>query len=447
MSEKKYVLFVTYYFPPAGGPGVQRMTKFVRYLSDFGWTPIMLVPENPQYPALDPSLEEELPRDLIVRKAHIFEPYDLYRKFTGVKKGASLDVTVNKRGSKRTLKQQIAEFIRATFFIPDARIGWYKNAVREGMKITKEFPISAIYSSSPPYTVSLVARKIAKLAGIPWVAGFRDPWTGFESSTPNRWFLPRAIDKGLEHSVFTDAKAVDVAWRGIMADVRGKYPEIPESKFVHIPNGFDSNDFPVHNISERAERAREEKFTITYSGSLYGPRNPKTFLEAIRKLLASGDMDAKNVTLRFVGRFGPDIHEMLNAADVAPMIEKVDYLPHSKAVELLASSDALLLIVDDTTTVGEIVPGKVYEYLGAMRPLIALAPPEGPIGSLLTETGGGRAIRQNDTASIASEIKLLYDKWRRGESVTSGMNAAAISQYERREATRKLAALFDSLAK
>jgi glycosyltransferase involved in cell wall biosynthesis len=345
------------------------------------------------------------------------------------------------------LKQQVAEFIRATFFIPDARVGWYRNAVREGMKITKEFPISAIYSSSPPYTVSLVARKIAKFAGIPWVAGFRDPWTGFESSTPNRWFLPQAIDKSLEHSVFTDAKAVDVAWRGIMMDVRGKYPEIPESKFVHIPNGFDSNDFPEHDITKRAERASEEKFTITYSGSLYGPRNPKTFFEAIRKLLLSGEIDATKVKLRFMGRFGPDIHEMLDASDIAPMIEKVDYVPHTKAVELLADSDALLLIVDDTATVGEIVPGKVYEYLGAMRPLIALAPPEGPIGTLLAETGGGKTIRQSDTDSIAREIKKLYGRWQRGEPVASGMNASAISQYERREATQKLAALFDSLVK
>lgn len=447
MPEKKYVLFVSYYFPPAGGPGVQRVAKFARYLGEFGWTPIMLVPENPEYQALDESLAKELPPDLIVRRARIFEPYDLYRKFTGVKKGVSLDVAVNKRGAEKSFKQRVAEFIRATFFIPDARIGWYRNAVAEGMKITKEYPISMIYSSSPPYTVSLVARRISKLSGIPWVAGFRDPWTGFESSTPSRWFLPKAIDKKLERSVFTDAKRVDVAWEGIREDVRGKYPEIPASKFVHIPNGFDSADFPEHDIAKRAVRERSEKFVVTYSGSLYGPRNPKTFLEAIRKLIASGAVKKEKIHLRFVGRFGPDIHEMLDAADVAEMVEKIDYVAHSRAVELVQDSDALLLIVDDTATVGAIVPGKVYEYLGAMRPLIAFAPPDGAIGELLKETNGGKAIGQSDDDSAASYIKTLYDAWQNGEQASSVMKTEVISKYERREETRRLAEVFDLLVK
>lgn len=447
MPEKKYVLFVSYYFPPAGGPGVQRVAKFARYLGEFGWTPIMLVPENPEYQALDESLAKELPSDLIIRKARIFEPYDLYRKFTGVKKGVSLDVAVNKRGAERSFKQRVAEFIRATFFIPDARIGWYKNAVAEGMKITKEYPISMIYSSSPPYTVSLVARKISKLSGIPWVAGFRDPWTGFESSTPNRWFLPKAIDKKLERSVFTDAKMVDVAWEGIKEDVRGKYPEIPASKFVHIPNGFDSADFPEPDIIKRAVRERSRKFVVTYSGSLYGPRNPRTFLEAIRKLISSQAVEKEKLHLRFVGRFGPDIHEMLDAPDVASMVEKIDYVAHSRAVELVQDSDALLLIVDDTATVGAIVPGKVYEYLGAMRPLIAFAPPDGAIGELLKETNGGKAIAQSDADSAASYLKTLYDAWQRGEQTSSVMRTDIISKYERREETRRLAEVFDSLIK
>jgi glycosyltransferase involved in cell wall biosynthesis len=292
-----------------------------------------------------------------------------------------------------------------------------------------------------------VARKISKLSGIPWVAGFRDPWTGFESSTPNRWFLPKAIDRKLERSVFTDAKMVDVAWEGIREDVRGKYSEIPSSKFVHIPNGFDSADFPEHDIAKRAVRERGEKFVITYSGSLYGPRNPKTFLEAIRKLIASGSVEKEKLHLRFVGRFGPDIHEMLDAADVASMVEKIDYVAHSRAVELVQDSDALLLIVDDTATVGAIVPGKVYEYLGAMRPLIAFAPPDGAIGELLNETSGGKAIAQSDADSAASYIKTLYDAWQRGEQTSSVMKTEVISKYERREETRRLAEEFDSLVK
>jgi glycosyltransferase involved in cell wall biosynthesis len=441
----KYVLFITYYFPPAGGPGVQRVTKFIKYLKDFGWTPIVLAPLNPEYQARDESLAKELPSDLIIRRSPIFEPYKLYRKFTGTKEGLSLDINVFEEGKKMSLKQRIAHAIRATFFIPDARIGWYRSAVNEAMKIAKEYPIAMIYSSSPPYTVSIIARKVAQKTGIPLVAGFRDPWSGFEVSAPKRWFLPRIIDQRLERSVFHDAKKIDVAWKGIALDAIKKYPDLPEDKFIHIPNGFDSNDYSEHDIAKRAERKRGEKFVMTYSGSLYGPRNPKNFFKAIELLLNRNEIDPTKLHLRFVGRTGADLNDMFEAPLIKPLVERIDYVAHSRAVELVSDSDALLLIVDDIPSVEHIVPGKVYEYLGAMRPILAIAEPTGAIGQLLRETHGGEAIAQKDIEGQVRVIKGFYNAWQRGESPSASMDAATISQYERREATRKLSAIFDSL--
>lgn len=449
MSEaQKHLLFITYYFPPAGGPGVQRVLKFIKYLGDFGWTPVVLVPENPEYQARDESLTKELPKDLIVHRAPIFEPYDLYRTFTGKKKGVSLDVNVIKEaGAKLSPAERFAELIRATFFIPDARIGWYWSAVKMGRALLKQYDLKAIYSSSPPYTPALIARRLSKISGLPWIAGFRDPWTGFHN-TPDRWFLPRVIDRSLERGVFRDARLVDVAWEGIREDALGKYPDLPAEKFIHIPNGFDSQDYPVTDIRARAKHQKSDKFTVTYSGSLYGPRNPASFLAAVRLLLQSGSMRREDVRLRFVGRFGAEIHSMLDAPDVAPMIEKIEYVPHARAVELLLDSDALLLIVDDVPSVAHIVPGKVYEYLGAMRPLIAIAPPGGAIGDLLRETHGGEAVAQFDVEGQARVLRTLYEAWR-VDRTPSGydMDPAIISRYERREATRQLASLFDRLTR
>lgn len=423
---------------------MQRVTKFIKYLQDFGWTPVILAPDNPEYQARDESLAKELPIDLIVHRSHIFEPYDLYRKFTGTKEGVSLDINVFQEGSKLSLKQRIANFIRATFFIPDARIGWYRSAVKEAMKIVKEYPIQMIYSSSPPYTVSVIARKVSKNTGIPYVAGFRDPWSGFEVSAPKRWFLPGMIDKRLERSVFHDAKKIDVAWKGIAYDALEKYPDLGADKFIHIPNGFDSADYPEHDIRKRAERKRGEKFIMTYSGSLYGPRNPKNFFRAIELLLDRNDIDPNKIHLRFVGRMGDDLRGMFEAPKIKPLIEKLDYVPHSHAVELITDSDALLLIVDDIPSVEHIVPGKVYEYLGAMRPILAIASPNGAIGELLKETGGGEAVSQSDIEGQARVIKGFYSDWLSGNPPASQMNAEIISHYERREATRKLAEVFDS---
>lgn len=443
----KYVLFITYYFPPAGGPGVQRVTKFIKYLQDFGWTPIILAPGNPEYQARDESLAKELPPDLVVHRSHIFEPYDLYRKFTGTKEGLSLDINVFEKGSKLSFKQHLAHFIRATFFIPDARIGWYRSAVKEAMKIVKKYPIEMIYSSSPPYTVSVIARKVSKISGIPYVAGFRDPWSDFEVSAPKRWLLPRMIDRHLERSVFDDAKKIDVAWKGIAYDAIAKYPDLSPDKFIHIPNGFDSADYADHDIAKRALRKRGEKFVMTYSGSLYGPRNPKNFFKAIELLLDRNEIDPNTIRLRFVGRMGDDLHAMFEAPKIKPLVERLDYVPHSRAVELITDSDALLLIVDDIPSVEHIVPGKVYEYLGAMRPMLAIAPPHGAIGELLKETGGGEAVAQSDIEGQARVIKRFYTGWLNGSSPSSEMDAGTISQYERREATRKLAKVFDDCLK
>jgi glycosyltransferase involved in cell wall biosynthesis len=440
----KYVLIVTYYFPPAGGPGVQRVLKFIKYLKDFGWTPIVLVPENPEYQARDESLMKELPKDLIVHRAPIFEPYDLYRKFTGKQKGVSLDVNVIKEeGAKRSITERMAELIRATIFIPDARIGWFWSAVKEGRKILDTYPIRAIYSSSPPYTPSLIARRLHRISGLPWIAGFRDPWTGFHN-TPNRWFLPRKVDKKLEHDVFDEAALVEVAWKGIAEDALGKYSDLDAKKFIHIPNGFDSADFPEPDIQKRAVRPMNNRCTITYSGSLYGPRNPLSFLKAIESLIDRGAIDPQKMKLRFVGRFGAEIHDMLARPKIASMVEKIEYVPHARAVELLLDSDALLLIVDEVPSVEQIVPGKVYEYLGAMRPLIAIAPPNGAIGELLRETGAGEAVRQSDIESQARLIERIYNDWLTGSS-SFRMDPTAITQYERREATRKLAGLLDQV--
>ena len=421
------------------------MLKFLKYLRDFGWTPIALVPENPEYPARDESLQKELPPDLIIRRAPIFEPYELYRKFTGKHAGAPLDVNVIKEeGAKLSRSERLAEFIRATLFIPDARIGWFLNGVAEGRRILREYPVRAIYSSSPPYTPALIARKLHHISKIPWVTGFRDPWTGFHN-TPNRWWLPRAVDRSLEHSVFKESNIVEVAWKGIANDALSKYADLPQEKFVHIPNGFDSADFPEPDIRKRADRPHHAKFTITYSGSLYGPRNPLSFLKAMELLIERKQIDSNRITLRFMGRFGAEIHEMLDRPMIRSMVEKIDYVPHAQAVELLLDSNALLLIVDEVPTVAEIVPGKVYEYLGALRPLIAIAPPEGAIGDLLRETGAGEAVRQSDIEGQARLIKRLYEDWLAGR-LSFPANPEIIQQYERREATRKLAELFDRLS-
>lgn len=434
----KNILVVAYYFPPSGGPGVQRVLKHVKYLPDFGYNPIVLTVEGANYPAIDESLFEQIPEGTIIKRTTIPEPYNIYRKFLGLAADAPTDVnTIKQEGSKSDFKNRVAEFIRATFFIPDARVGWLKTARPAVRELVRKHNIQAVYSSSPPYTVSLIARYAKRKFKLPWVAGFRDPWTGFISS-PKRWFLPAWIDKRMEYTVFNEADQIECAWRGIVEDVIRKFPELLHDKFHHVPNGFDSDDFP--NVT----KTRNEKFTITYTGSMYGRRNPKSLFEAVQKLVDAGRVWPEKLLFRFVGRFGDEIHEIFKNSGFMEQIEVIDYVPHKKSLEHLMTSDVLLLIVDESKESNKIVPGKVFEYIGVKRPIIAIAPDDSEIADLIAYANSGKSAHQSDIEQLAAHFKAQYDLWYQGTQYFEP-DIEIVESFERREATRQLAEILDTL--
>jgi hypothetical protein len=434
----KKVLIVSYYFPPSGGPGVQRVLKFVKYLPEFGWQPVVLTVQDGDYPARDESLLAEIPPHADVHRTRIFEPYRLYRRLTGKPASAPVDVeNIPLGGRKKSVMESAAKFVRSTFFIPDARIGWYPYAIPQGLKIIRDQNIDAIYSSSPPYTTAVIARKLHRVTSVPWVAGFRDPWTGF-LSTPDRWILPRIVDEHLERSVFHDADAIEAAWRGILKDITSKVPTINRQKLLYLPNGFDRDDYPA------LEPRENSRFTVTYTGSMYGKRNPWTFLQAVEGLVRAENVDPRKILLKFIGRFGTDVRNMLQSSSLHDSIELIPYLPHSTSVKALLQSDALLLIVDEAGAgSNEIVPGKVFEYIGAQRPIIALAP-EGAIAELMRETRSGFVAANQDIPSIQSAFIECYENFLYHRP-KSEQDREAVKRYDRREITHQLAALLDAL--
>jgi glycosyltransferase involved in cell wall biosynthesis len=433
----KKVLIISYYFPPSGGPGVQRVLKFVKYLPEFGWEPIVLTVEGGDFPARDESLLSEIPPATKVFRTKIFEPYRMYRKLTGKPAAAPVDVENIPLGKgKRSLTERLAGFVRETFFIPDARIGWYPYALPSAMEIVKQEKVDALYSSSPPYSSAVIARELHRRTGLPWIAGFRDPWIGFISS-PNRWSFPRMIDKYLERSVYEDANLVECAWGGIVKDFQNKYPQVSPLKCLHLPNGFDPDDYPPFT------EVVHEKFTITYTGSMYGRRNPASLLRAVEELVREGKVDEQRIHLKFIGRFGAEVKTMFDESTLKGAIEVVPYIAHRESIEELLKADCLLLVVDESKESSEIVPGKVFEYLGAHRPILALAQ-EGAIAEILRETKSGTAVPNQDIEAIKQAFVECYANfiYHRKNFVP---DEEKIKQYERREVTRRLAGLLDYL--
>jgi glycosyltransferase involved in cell wall biosynthesis len=310
----KRVLIVTYYFPPSGGPGVQRVLKFVKYLPEFGYQPAVLTVLDGDFPARDESLLAEIPPGVPVHRTPILEPYAVYRALTGKRKGEAVDVNTNYRpGTKVSWRERLAQGVRGTLFIPDARVGWLVHGIPKGVDVVRKWNADLIFSSSPPYTCALLGRAISRRTGRPWVFELRDPWTGFLSA-PVRHGLPRRLDRHLEKSCAAEASRLVMAWSGIGRDLLEKHPDLDRSRFRLVENGFDPDDLAV-------EPRKFDRFTMVYTGSMYGVRNPDTLLQAVARLLATGRVRPDEMRIVFVGRFGNEVRAMFQRPEVREVVQ------------------------------------------------------------------------------------------------------------------------------
>ncbi len=427
--------------------------KFVKYLPQFGWKPVVLTVKDGDFPARDESLMKEIPPDVKVYRTDILEPYSLYRRITGRRKNSALDVdNINKEG-KKSFSEKFAEFVRATFFIPDGRRGWLKYAFKEGKKIINAENPDVIFSSSPPYTCALIAMKLKIYArrklgkNIPWVSDFRDAWTDY-LTTPKRWFLPSMIDKHYEKKTLAHSDVVTIIANGFKDDFDSKYPEISKNKkYTLIRNGFDSEDF----IHSGRDRSAETTFTIVYTGSMYGKRNPYFFIDTISELYLSKKIEKDKILLQFVGRCGNEILKYINASILKDSIELIPYTPHSESIEYLMNADAMLLIIDEDKYSKMILSGKVFEYLGASliteKPIIAIAP-DGEASDLIKETCSGFVIGHNNKELLSNTILNLYNSKLNPSAglLKFSANKEVIGKYDRKFLTQKLAETLNQIS-
>ncbi len=432
------VLIITYYFPPAGGSGVQRTLKFVKYLREFGWEPVVLTAKNADYPAIDSSLAAEIPGDVKIFRAPLFEPYRLYRKFTGRPADAATDIatlTLDEQ-SRRKFSERLSEWIRAAFFVPDARIAWLCPAVRLGRQIIRQEKIDLILSSAPPYTTHLIGRKLKQTSGLPWVADFRDSWIGWLSTPQWRPAPSRALERRMEAGVLNEADRILVVSAGVQEDLLSRNPGGRDSRWTLLPNGFDAGDF-----SGVVPKSSNPGFTLAYTGSMYGNRNPHYLLAALVKLASEGYPLLQQLRIRLIGRVGEPILQEIAISPVRHLFEHIPYITHTESLQHLLAADAALLIIDDAPANRGIVTGKIYEYIGARLPILALAP-EGDASTLIHDHGLGWTAAPADVNAIATTLKLLLE---RRQPVHADRRHEAYQLFERRAQTEQLAAIFDSL--
>jgi glycosyltransferase involved in cell wall biosynthesis len=390
----KKVLVISYYWPPSGGPGVQRWLKLCKYLPEFGVEPVVLTvdPAYASYPILDPSLEKEIPANLRVIRTKSFEVLNVYKQ---LKKDKQVPFSgFANAQTKVSFKEKAMRFIRGNFFIPDARIGWNKYALREAKRLIQEEGISELITTGPPHSTHLIGVSLKKeFPGLRWIADFRDPWSDiYYNDLLFRTTLATRKDRKLEKQVIDTADKVLVVSKSLKALLLSKTLSKQEKDFHIIPNGFDPADFDYAHISRK-----DKRFTITYLGTATSDYPFGTFLEVLREL---EQPLRDSVHLQLIGSFDQTIREEILRHAPFFDVSVSDYIPHNKVPERLMQSDLLLVVIPDKPHNELILTGKVFEYLAAKKPILGLGPIEGDSAKVLRETQSGKMVHYTDASEI-----------------------------------------------
>ena len=438
----KKFLFITYYYPPAGGPSVQRIISIIRFMHERGWGAQVLTVKHGDYSMIDPDLGEKIPASTQVERVEFFEPYRWYRKFTGKQQDEKLPLAVLSAHSKSSFKEKIANTIRANFFIPDGRIGWYRKGVLNGLRLLlQDTDIKLILSSGPPHTVHLIARTIANISGLPFIADFRDPWVNIDYYT-HIWRNPLtvAIDKMLEGKVLRDAAAITVVGPSCRDQIFENHPDIPPEKSHIIFNGFELEAFPKEDISPP-----QDKFIFTYIGNLPYNRFVPGFFQALKELKQEQKINSHNFLLRFIGKVDDKVRNEIAKFDIEELIEFAGFVPHAQALRAIRASHLLLLIINDTNTKKGIVPGKMFEYMASGRFVFAVGPTDGDAAQIYNQTKAGKFFEYEDVSAMKAFLWEFHQKWQSGNWQPL-QPSEKINEFNRENQLKKLYDLFENIA-
>lgn len=429
----KKVLVITYYWPPSGGAGVQRWLKFCKYLQDFGWEPVVYTPENPEPPAWDDTLLKDVPVNLKVLKTRIWEPYDLYKRFTGRKKEDKIKSGFLNENKSSGFKEGVSVWVRGNLFIPDARKYWIKPSVNFLVPWLRDNPVDLVATNGPPHSMHLIGLGIKREVGLPWLADFRDPWTGIDFYDQLK--LSKRADKKhkrLENKVLMNADRITTvswSWAEDMKALCGRDIDV-------ISNGFDDEDF------KGIERKTPDGFVITHVGSMNRDRNPELFWEVISEMARDNEDFGKDLKIRFIGFTDNNVWVTLEKLGLSKYVEKINYLPHGEVLEKASASSLLFLPLNNTPNVKGIVPGKIFEYLALRIPVLCIGDVNGDSARIIDSTGAGKIAGFSDKKAMREAVEHFYKKSGTGEiEIDSGRTM----QYTRKRKTEELAKIFNEM--
>ena len=422
------VLIITYYWPPAGGSGVQRWLKFVKYLQGFGITPVVYTVENPDYALEDASLQKDIPKGLEVLRHPIWEPYALANIFN---KGKAKQTSAGFISSKQSLFGKLSTYIRANYFIPDARKFWIKPSLRFLEKYLIENPVDVVISTGPPHSTHLIGLGLQEKLGVSWVTDFRDPWTDID------YFHQLPLTKrGLKKHHTQEALVVSKADLVLVVGTTMRQMLLKYNKNIAVvTNGYDGQ------IDKEAV-ALDARFSITHIGLMNEARNPYALWKVLSELCDELPGFAKDLEIKLIGKTDASVQHSIAAEGLVGCVNELGYIPHDQVHQHQKSSQVLLLAVNKVPSAKGIITGKIFEYLLAKRPIVAIGPEDGDLAAILKETQAGDIFDFDTSSRLKEKIVTLYQTYKENELV---VNSKHIDKYHRKALTGTLASLLKKL--
>ncbi|SMD37056.1 Glycosyltransferase involved in cell wall bisynthesis [Reichenbachiella faecimaris] len=433
MTRKK-ILVVTYYWPPSGGGGVQRWLKFVKYLPQFGWEPIVFTPESPEFDLKDDSLDKDISPDLEVLKFPIWEPFGLYKKLFKKKEKLKQGIVIEK--AKMSLVDKLSVWIRANLFIPDPRRFWVKPSVKFLSSYIEEQNIDVVVTTGPPHSMHLIGLGLKNKCKVKWVADFRDPWSDWDLLDKlGVKGIARRMHQKLERKVLANADHVLTASQGIKKSLLEKNSK---STISVITNGFDPDDY----VSATSDNT-QTKFRITHLGLLNELRNPAVLWDCLEELCVEIPHFQDDLELLLAGMVSESILVRLQSSAVlSARFTHLDYISHREVFNYYRDSNILLLLLNPKDEEQLIIPGKLFEYLLIKKPILAIGKKKSEVNDILQSTEAGEVFEMEERQQIKG---MIFENYTRFQSGISEVKTKQTDQFSRKHLTNQLSEKLNEL--
>ncbi len=431
----KKVLIITYYWPPSGGAGVQRILKFAKYFPQFGIKPYVVTvrEDKASYPVTDNTLKRDIPEEAEIYRTDTSEPYNFYSAILGKK---SIPTGFSNE-SKPNIIQKISRFIRGNFFVPDGRKGWIKYAFDEACRIIEKEKISTIITTSPPHSVQIAGLLLKKKykKEINWIADLRDPWTDiyFYNEFHHLNFAKKR-DLKYESEVLENADDIITVGKSLKELFIKKSDRIEPDKIHIIPNGFDEEDF---KYSGSRQETFKNEFIITYTGTIAESYRPEVFFDSLKTVALNNT--GNKFRLRFIGNPANSLIEYMKSISLGEILEVIPTVTHEKSIDYLSESTVLLLVIPEIKNDRGILTGKLFEYLASQKPVICIGPPDGDAADIISECSAGRTFARNDGKGIVDYLNELVSEWKKNNELKT--NNDKFRKYSRRNQAKELSSL------